>query len=159
MAKLYKKSSLNDDARPGSPLDAVEKSNSLILDDTRLRKRQLAGLLSVSKVMVFIILHECLGMIKFSTKWVPRMLSPLVMHIRVERCEYSLAFCGNEPYLIIDRLGSIIIIQTRNKSQCSGILRARAKVTHSANKNQEWQLFFWGSQVTLLIDHLNKCSG
>jgi histone-lysine N-methyltransferase SETMAR len=76
----------------------------LVLEDLRLKERQLAPLLGVSETTVFRILHEYLGMKKASARWVPRMLSQFQMRVRMEMCEHFLTLCGDEPDLIINRL-------------------------------------------------------
>jgi AraC-like DNA-binding protein len=96
-SKLFKlvENSLDDDLRPGRPvdtitLDVIEKTKYLVLEDLRLKERQLAPLLGVSETTVFRILHEYLGMKKASARWVPRMLSQFQMRVRMEMCEHFL---------------------------------------------------------------------
>jgi hypothetical protein len=110
-SKLFKhgRKSLDDDLRPGRPVDAItsdviEKTKCLVLEDARLKKRQLAPLLGVSETTVFRILHEYHGMTKVSARWVSRMLSPFQIRVQMETCEQFLTLCGDEPDLIFNRL-------------------------------------------------------
>ncbi|CAH2083794.1 unnamed protein product [Euphydryas editha] len=80
---LFKKGkeSLEDDPRPGTSIEVttpelIQKVEKLVLDDTRLKKKQLAEMVGVSDTTIFKILHDHLGMTKVSARWVPRMLTP-----------------------------------------------------------------------------------
>jgi histone-lysine N-methyltransferase SETMAR len=71
--------SLEDDPRPGSPVDAImlENVEKLLLEDTRLKKKQLEEMVGISSTTILNILHQHLGLSKVSARWVPRMLTPL----------------------------------------------------------------------------------
>lgn len=171
-SKLFKhgRESLDDDPRSGRPVDVitsdvVEKTKCLVLEDARLKKRQLAATLGVSETTVFRILHEYLGMTKVSARWVPRILSPFQMRVRVETCEQFLALCGDEPDLIINRLvtGDETWVhhydpESKQESMQWHVKGSshpkKFKVTPSAGKIMA--TIFWDSQGILLIDYMNK---
>jgi hypothetical protein len=55
--------SLDDDLRPDAPVhattsDVIEKNKYLVLEDLKLKERELSPLLGVSETTVFRILHE-----------------------------------------------------------------------------------------------------
>lgn len=173
-SKLFKhgRESLDDDPRQGRPVevvteDVVENCKSLILEDARLKKRQLSALLGVSETTVFRILHEYLGMSKVSARWVPRMLSPFQMRVRAEASQQFLALCGDEPDLIISRLvtGDETWVhhydpESKQESMQWHIKGSsppkKFKVTPSAGKIMA--TIFWDCEGILLIDYLKKGS-
>jgi histone-lysine N-methyltransferase SETMAR len=100
--------SLEDDPRPGRPVDAttpenVEKGEQLVLEDTRLKKKQLAEMVGVSFTTILNILHQHLGLSKVSARWVPRMLTPLQKRQRVE-CSEFLDLCWDNHDEILRRI-------------------------------------------------------
>jgi len=67
--------------RPGAPKtatteDNVTKIHDLVLADRRLKIREIAETVGMSKDRVGQILHEILGIRKLSARWVPRLLTP-----------------------------------------------------------------------------------
>lgn len=76
--------SLEDDPRSGRPISAVttenvEKVKQLILVDRRIKQWEVARDVGISKERVHEIIHGHLGMSKVSARWVPRMLTPLML--------------------------------------------------------------------------------
>jgi len=70
-----------DDPRPGAPKTATTEDNmtkihGLVLADRRLKIREIAETVGISKYRVGHILHEILGIRKLSARWVPRLLTP-----------------------------------------------------------------------------------
>ncbi|XP_045449441.1 protein GVQW3-like [Melitaea cinxia] len=79
---LYKKGrdSIEDDSRLVRPIEAttpeiIEKVEKLVLENTRLKKKQLTTLVGVSETTIVNILHQHLGMTKVCARWVTRILS------------------------------------------------------------------------------------
>ena len=56
--------------------DNVTKIHDLEMADRRLKVREIAEIVGISKDRVGHILHEILGMRKLSARWAPRLLSP-----------------------------------------------------------------------------------
>ncbi|KYN40098.1 hypothetical protein ALC56_05506 [Trachymyrmex septentrionalis] len=72
--------SLGDDERSGRPKTAtadenIAKVHQIVLDDRRIKVREIAEVMKMSKERVCHILHEHLGMTKLSARWVPRLLT------------------------------------------------------------------------------------
>ena len=70
-----------DEPRSGAPKTATTEDNAnkihdLVLADRRLKVREVAETVGISKDCVGHILHEILGMRKLSARWVPRLLTP-----------------------------------------------------------------------------------
>jgi histone-lysine N-methyltransferase SETMAR len=81
--------SLEDDPRSGRPSDVVtpqniERCEKLVMQDRRIKLRELAAILGMSKERVGSIVHEHLRMRKLSARWVPRNLSLQDRHERME---------------------------------------------------------------------------
>jgi len=75
------RTSVFDETRPGAPKTATTEDNltkihDLVLADRRLKIREIAETVGMSKDRVGHILHEMLGMRKLSARWVPRLLTP-----------------------------------------------------------------------------------
>jgi len=73
--------SLEDDPREGRPKSAtttpeiIEQVHGMVLDDRRMKVREIAETIDISKECVGYILHEELGMKKLCARWVPRLLT------------------------------------------------------------------------------------
>jgi predicted DNA-binding transcriptional regulator len=78
--KWFNESNLISHARAllktASTEDNVTKIHDLVLADRRLKVREIAETVGISKDRVGHILHEILGMRKLSVRWVPRLLTP-----------------------------------------------------------------------------------
>ena len=75
------RTSVSDEPRPGATKtatteDNVTKIHDLVLADRRLKVREIAETVGISKDRVGYILHEILGMRKLLARWVPRLLTP-----------------------------------------------------------------------------------
>ena len=85
-----------DDAkRSGRPKSVVVPENitkvhKIVLDDRKLKLREIADTLKVSEGRVFTILHESLGMHKLFSKLVPHLLTPDQKQQRLEDSERCL---------------------------------------------------------------------
>jgi transposase len=71
--------SLEDDIREGRPKSAttpeiIEQVHDMLLDDRRMKVRESAETIGISKERVGYILHEELDMITLCARWVPRLL-------------------------------------------------------------------------------------
>ncbi|GFX50631.1 histone-lysine N-methyltransferase SETMAR [Trichonephila clavipes] len=71
--------SLGDDESSGRPNTAptnenIAKVHQMVLDDRRIKVREIAEVMNMSKEHVYYILNHHLCMRKLSTRWVPRLL-------------------------------------------------------------------------------------
>ena len=81
------RTSLEDKARSGRPLDATDeemckKVRDLVYSDRRIQVEEIAQALCISHSSVSTILHNLLGMHKLTARWVPKSLSNEQMAIR-----------------------------------------------------------------------------
>ena len=77
---LGSRTSLEDKARSGRPLDSTdeemcEKVLDLVYSDMRIQVEEIAQALGISHGSVSTILHDRLGMRKLTARWVPKSLS------------------------------------------------------------------------------------
>ena len=85
------RTSLEDEARSGCPLDATDeemckKVRNLIYSDRRIQVEEIAQALDISHGSVSTILHDRLGMRKLTARWVPKSLSDEQMTTRASVC-------------------------------------------------------------------------
>ena len=72
--------STSDAERPGRPKEVtskemIDKIHDNVLNDRRLKVREISETINISVGRVWHILYECLGMRKLSARWVPRLLT------------------------------------------------------------------------------------
>jgi histone-lysine N-methyltransferase SETMAR len=74
------RTSLEGDPREGRPKSAttpeiIEQVHDMILDERRMKVREIAETIGISKGRVGYILHEELDLKKLCARWVPRLLT------------------------------------------------------------------------------------
>jgi len=89
------RTSLEDDPREGQPKSAttpeiIEQVHNMVLDDQRIKVREIAGTMGISKECVGYILHEELDMKKLCARWVPRLQTADQKHTRMNVSEQCL---------------------------------------------------------------------
>ena len=100
------RTSLEDEARSGRPLDATDeemckKVRDLVYFDRRFQVEEIAQALGISHGSVSTILHDRLGMRKLSARWVPQFLSDEQMATRVSVCSALLKrFRSKDDFLL-----------------------------------------------------------
>ena len=162
--------SLEDEEHPGPSCTVVTDENikkveQLILQDRRIRIRQIAEELNISKDRVGEIIHNHLYMNKVSARWVPKMLTPLDHQRRVECCQEFLELCGDDLDGVCNRIVTCdetwIYQYDPESKQESMEWRKREekpprkfKVQRVATKLMA--TVFWDSSGILLIDYLPK---
>jgi histone-lysine N-methyltransferase SETMAR len=72
--------SIEDDPHHGKPAEALTPETIAlvqeeVLQDRRLKIKEISARCGLSKTMVFRIVHDHLGMNKVSARWVPKLLS------------------------------------------------------------------------------------
>ena len=89
------RTSLEDDPREGRSKSAttpeiVEHLHGMVLDDRRMKVREIAETIGISKERVGYILHEELDMKRLCARWVPRLLTADQKRTRMKICEQCL---------------------------------------------------------------------
>ena len=89
------RTSLEDDPREGRPKSAttpeiIEQVHDMVLDDRRIKVREIAETIGISKERVGYILLEELHMKKLCARWVPRLLTADQKRIRMKISEQCL---------------------------------------------------------------------
>ena len=82
----------SDTERPGRPKEVtcqemIDKIHDIVLNDRRLKVREISETVNISVGRVWHILHERLGMRKLSARWVPRLFT--VDHKRARVVVYA----------------------------------------------------------------------
>ena len=100
------RTSLEDEARSGCPLDAIDeemckKVRDLIYSDRRIQAEEIAQALGISHGSVSTIIHDRLGMRKLTARWVPKSLSDEQMATRASVCSTLLkCFRSKNDFLL-----------------------------------------------------------
>jgi transposase len=89
------RTSLEDDPREGRPKSAltpkiIEQVHDIVLDDRRMKLREIAETIGISKERVGYILHEELDMKKVCARWVPLLLTADQKRTRIKFSEQCL---------------------------------------------------------------------
>ena len=95
------RTSLEDEARSGCPLDATDeeickKVWDLVYSDRRIQVEEIVQALGISHGSVSTTLHDCLGMRKLTARWVPKSLSDEQMATRASVCSTLLKCLGQK---------------------------------------------------------------
>ena len=100
------RTSLEDEARSGHPLDATDeeickKVRDLINSDRRIQVEEIAQAFGISHGSISTILHDRLGMRKLTARWVPKSLSDEQMATRASVCRALLKrFRSKDVFLL-----------------------------------------------------------
>ncbi|KAL0901883.1 hypothetical protein ABMA27_007038 [Loxostege sticticalis] len=75
----------NDAERPGRPIEVtteamVNKIHDIVLEDRRVKIREIADAMHISNERVLYVLHNILGMKKLSARWVPQECLAMFNH-------------------------------------------------------------------------------
>jgi len=162
--------SLGDDERSGRPKTAtadenIAKVHQIVLDDRRIKVREIAEVMKMSKERVCHILHEHLGMTKLSARWVPRLLTLDQKRVRMNISNALLAQfrCNKSEFwrrLItvdetwIHHYAPETKIQSKQWIAKGEPAPKKAKTAFSAGKVMA--TVFWDSHGVIFIDYLQK---
>lgn len=97
---------MGHDGRPVEVLtpETIALIEEEVLSDRRLKVREIAARLRLSKTSVHRAIQDHLHMSKVSARWVPRLLSAVQREER-ERCASEfLKLCGEEPNKIFEKI-------------------------------------------------------
>ncbi|XP_039309549.1 protein GVQW3-like [Solenopsis invicta] len=162
------RTSVFEEPRPGAPKmatteDNVTKVHDLILADRRLKVREIAEIVGISKDRVGHILHEILGIRKLSARWVSRLLTPDNKRNRETTSEQCLTLFKRNPKEFLRRFVTVdetwihwYTPETKEqlKQWTSPGERAPKKARLSAGKVMA--TVFWDLQGVIYIDYLEK---
>ena len=163
------RTSLEDEARSGCPLDATDeemckKVRDLVYSDRRIQVEEIAQVLGISHSSVSTILHERLGMRKLTARWVPKSLSDEQMATKASVCSALLKrFRSKDDFLLrlvtVDET-RIHYYEPENKAQSRqwvgpGSPRPKKfKTQPSAGKVMS--TVFWDAKGVIMLDFLPK---
>ena len=160
----------NDAERSGRPNEAVTPENikkvlKIVMDDRKLKVREIAKIVNISTRSVSTILNEKLGMKKVFSKWVPRLLTMEQKQQRVDDSESCLSlFTRNKQdflrrYVTMDErwIHHFTPGSKRQSAEwhAAGESRPkRPKTQQSAGKVMV--SVFWNAHGIIYIDYLEK---
>ena len=164
------RTSLEDEARVGRPLDATDEEMckkvwDLIHSDRRIQVEEIEQALGISHGSVSTILHDRLGMRKLTARWVPRSLSDEQMATRASVCSALLKRFRWKDFLLrlvtVDETW-VHYYEPENKAQSRqwvgpGSPRPKKfKTQPSAGKVMA--TVFWDAKGVIMLDILPKRS-
>lgn len=110
-SKLFRwgRESLEDDPRAGGPKTVTTNENAslverVVMEDRRLKAKEIAAQTGISKTSVLRILHQQLNMSKVSARWVPKILNAVQKQRRVDCCKTFLELYYGDPEGVMESL-------------------------------------------------------
>ena len=161
--------STNDAERPGLPKEVTSQEIidkiHIVLNDRRLKLREISETVNISAGRVWHILHECLGTRKLTARWVPRLLLADHKWGRVVASEQCLGmFQRNSKeflrhYVTVDEIWiHYYTPETKNQSKIwtgpGESAPKKAKTVPSVDKVMATN--FWDSHGIILFDAILK---
>ncbi|KAL0860950.1 hypothetical protein ABMA27_009481 [Loxostege sticticalis] len=160
----------NDAEHPGRPIEVtteamVNKIHDIVLEDRRVKIREIADAMHISNERVFYVLHNILGMKKLSARWVPRLLTADQKRNRVTTSEECLAMFNHSPsefwrrYVTVDETWvHHYTPETKQQSKqwTSAGERSPKKAKTVCSAGKVMATIFWDSQGIILIDFMEK---
>ena len=164
------RTSFFDEPRPGAlktatTEDNVTKIHDLVLADRRLKVREIAETVRISKDRVGHILHDILGMRKLSARWVPRLLTPDNKRNRETISEQCLTLFKRNLEEFLRRFVTVdetwiywYTPETKQQSKqwISHDESAPKKAKTVPSAGNVMATVFWDSQCVIYIDYLEK---
>ena len=164
------RTSLEDEARSGRPLDAPDeemckKVRDLAYSDRRIQVEEIAQALVISHGSVSTIVHDCLGMRKLTARWVPKSLSNEQMATRASVCSALLKRFRSKDFLLrlvtVDETW-IHKYEPENKAQSRqwvgpGSPRPK-KFRTQPSAGKVMAKVFWDAKGVIMLDFLPKRS-
>jgi len=123
------RTSTSDAERSGRPKEVtteemVNKVHDIVIDDPKIKLREIVEMTNISYERVQNILHQHLGMKKLTARWVPRVLTVDQKRFRVRDSQYCLDMFTRNPKDFMHRLittDETWIHQNRNNKQNNGL--------------------------------------
>ena len=160
------RTSLEDEARSGRPLDATDeemckKVRDLVYSDRRIQVEEIAQALGISHGSISTILHDRLGMRKLTAGWVPKSLSDEQMATRASVCSALLKrFRSKDDFLLclvtVDETW-VHYYEPENKAQWVGPGSPRPKKFKAQpSAGKVMATVFWDAKGIIILDFLPK---
>ena len=145
--------------------EMINKIHDIVLDDRRLKVREISETVNISVGRVWQILHECLSKRKLSARWVPRLLTADHKRARVVASEQCLGMLQHNSkeflrlYVTVDKTWiHYYTPETKNKSKMwtgpGESAPKKVKTVPSAGKVMA--TIFWDSQGIIIMDYLQE---
>jgi len=164
------RTSTDNAPRPRRPNEAVtsenaKKINQIVLNDRKVKVRQIADIVKISTERVRHILHEFLNMKKLCARWVPRTLTIDQKQQRVENSEHCLALFRRNPKEFLHRFVTIDETWIHHYTPESNRQSAEWLESHEsrpkrpktqASDGKVLASIFWDAQGIIMIDYLEK---
>lgn len=160
----------SDESRSGRPKSAttpeiVDKVHDMVLEDRRIKVREIEEAIGISYERVVHILHNELGMKKMCARWVPHLLSSEQKRIRARTSADNLELFKKNPVDFKRRFVTMdetwihhYTPETKIQSKAwighGESAPKKAKSVQSAGKVMA--SVFWDAKGILLIDYLDK---
>jgi len=164
--------SVEDEERSGRPSEGTSQENidlveHIVLDDRRLKVKEIAKLSNLSETTVWRIVHDHLNMSKVSARWVPSNLSAVQKQRRAQISQQFLNLCGDNPDSILSRIVTgdetwVHLYDPESKMESMEWRKPgeapprKFKVRPSAGKVMA--TIFWDQRGIIMIDYLQKGS-
>ena len=164
------RTSLEDDPREGRPKSAttpeiIEQVHDMVLDDRRMKVREIAETIGISKERVGYILHEELDMKKLCARWVPRLLTADQKRTRMKISEQCLERFNKNKTDFVHRF--ITMDETwihhytpeskqQSKQWTEAGCSAPKKTRSVPSAGKVMASVFWDAEGILFIDYLEK---
>lgn len=158
----------HDEPRPGRPIEVsteqcIQKIHRMVLNDRKLKLREIAEAVHISVGLVHDILHNHLHMKKLLARWVPRVLTPEQKENRVIASELGLKTFQRNPTDFVARLVTMDETWIHHYTPETGqhaaqwvepgeVAPKRPKTQQSAGK--VLASVFWDAKGIIFIDYL-----
>lgn len=159
-----------DAERSGRPLEVttpeiIDKIHDMVLEDRRVKVREIATAVGISTERVHNILHKHLDMTKLSARWVPRLLTADQKRIRVNCSKEGLQLLEKNPedfwrrFITVDETWIHYYTPETKEQSKQWVAKGepapkKAKTVPSAGKVMA--TVFWDTQGVILIDYLQR---
>lgn len=141
--------------------EMIAKVKEIVLQDRRLKLREIEALVYASSTTIYKILHDDLGMRKVSARWVPKLLNDAQKKFRVDCARSFIKRCGDDPDSIYQQIVTgdetmVLYFDPESKTEsmewrCPNEPRPiKAKVQQSRRKIMA--TVFWDLQGILMVD-------
>lgn len=162
----FGRESVEDMGHDGRPVEVLTSETIAVIEeevlsDRRLKVREIAARLGLSKTSVHRAMQDHLHMSKVSARWVPKLLSAVQKQERVRCASEFLRLCGDQPTEIFERIvtgdETMVLYYDPESKRESMEWRfkgeqppRKAKVQQSTKKLMA--TVFWDCQGILMVD-------